>query len=123
MEKTRPNWQSAVLALLLALALPPFLVWLRINLYPGNTMIETSPVILAALVPALIVGVIAARKTRLMPLCTGLAWLAWLLLPQGGMGAVTSGILGTAVLWGFVSIPTAARFFTGLGRSQKTTVS
>lgn len=121
MEKSRPNWQSAVLALLLALVLPPFLVWLRISLYPGSTMIVMSPVILTALAVPLIAGVLAARKTRRMPLFTGLAWLVWLLLPQGGahMTAVTSGILGTAVLWGFASIPAAARFFTGLGQSKK----
>ena len=69
MAKIRPNWQSVVLALLLVLALPPCLLWLRISLAFSFTFISLRPLLLGALFSALAGGVMASRKPRALPLC------------------------------------------------------
>ena len=69
MTKTRPTWQSVVPALLLALALPPFLLWLRISLAFGTTFVSLYPLLMGALFSALAGGFLAARKPRVVPLC------------------------------------------------------
>ena len=117
MTKTRPNWQSVVLALLLALALPPFLLWLRISLAFGTTMVSLYPLLLGAVLSALIGGFLTVRKPRVLPLCAVLAWLLWFALPQvEGMGNAVSFLMGAAALFGLFSVPAAAAFFSGLGR-------
>ena len=117
MTNTRPNWQRVVLALLLALALPPFLLWLRISLAFGSTFISLRPLLLGALLFALIGGFLAARKPRVLPLCAALMWLLWFVIPHGALPSVIpSFLMGAAILWGFLSVPAAAAFFSRLGR-------
>ena len=109
--KTRPNWQSVVLAL------PPFLLWLRISLAFGTTMVSLYPLLLGAVLSALIGGFLTVRKPRVLPLCAVLAWLLWFALPQvEGMGNAVSFLMGAAALFGIFSVPAAAAFFSGLGR-------
>ena len=117
MTKTRPTWQSVVPALLLALALPPFLLWLRISLAFGTTFVSLYPLLMGALFSTLAGGFLAVRKPRVVPLCAALAWLLWFVIPHGGaMGIAVSFLMGAAALLGLLSVPAAAAFFSGLGR-------
>ena len=103
MAKIRPTWQSVVLALLLVLALPPCLLWLRISLAFSFT--------------ALAGGVMASRKPRALPLCAVFAWLLWFVIPHDAVpGSMPSLLMGAAVLWGLLSVPALAAFFSSLGR-------
>ena len=117
MAKIRPNWQSVVLALLLVLALPPCLLWLRISLAFSFTFISLRPLLLGALFSALAGGVMAARKPRALPLCAVFAWLLWFVIPHDAVpGSMPSLLMGAAVLWGLLSVPALAAFFSSLGR-------